>query len=106
MLGPEDDWRDARGGRTIDVHMIHTQHLEGRFDMKPTRTHLMGVAAALSAIAIAAPVSIAGAATAAPVARPATVTGPTYITNAPSTFINTNNQVSPGNNSSGSQFAS
>jgi hypothetical protein len=81
--------------------------LKGRFDMKPTRTRLVGVAAALSAIAIAAPVATAGAATAAPVvARPAaTVVGPTYITNAPSTFINTNNQVSPGNNSSGSQVA-
>jgi hypothetical protein len=80
---------------------------EGRFDMKHTRTRLMGVAAALSAIAIAVPVSTAGAATAAPaVARAAeTVIGPTYITNAPSTFINTNNQVSPGNNSSGDQVA-
>jgi hypothetical protein len=67
----------------------------------------VGVAAALSAIAIAAPVSTAGAATAAPaVARPtATVVGPTFITNAPATFINTNNQVSPGNNSSGNQVA-
>jgi hypothetical protein len=106
MLCPEDDWRDPRGGRTIDVHMIDTQP-KGRFDMKPTRKHLVAVAAALSTIAIAAPVSTAGAATAAhAVARPtATVTGATYITSAPSTFINTNNQVSPGNNSSGSQFA-
>jgi hypothetical protein len=74
--------------------------------MKPTRTRLMGVAAALSTIAIAAPVSTAGAATAAPAVAPAaTVTGATYITTAPSTFINTNNQVSPGDNSSGSQVA-
>jgi hypothetical protein len=75
--------------------------------MKPTRTRLVGVAVALSAIAIAAPVATAGAATAAPaVARPvAAVTGATYITTAPSTFINTNNQSSPGNNSSGSQVA-
>jgi hypothetical protein len=80
--------------------------LKGRFDMKPTRTRLVVVAAALSAIAIAAPVSTAGAATAAPAVAPAvTVTGPTYITTAPSTFINTNNQVSPGDNSSGSQVA-
>jgi hypothetical protein len=75
--------------------------------MKPTRTRLMVVAAALSTIAIAAPVSTAGAATAAPAVTPAatTVTGATYITTAPSTFINTNNQVSPGDNSSGSQVA-
>jgi hypothetical protein len=67
----------------------------------------MGVAAALSTIAIAAPVSTAGASTAAPAVAPAvTVTGPTYITTAPSTFINTNNQVSPAGNSSGSQVAS
>jgi hypothetical protein len=24
MLCPEDDWRDARGGRTIEVHLIET----------------------------------------------------------------------------------
>jgi hypothetical protein len=108
MLGPQDDWRDPRGGRTIDVHMIHTQHLEGRFDMKPTRTRLMGLAAALSTIAIAAPLSTASAATATPaVARPAaTIVGATYTTTAPSTFINTNNQVSPGSISSGNQIAS
>jgi hypothetical protein len=76
--------------------------------MKPTRTHLAGIAAALSTIAIAAPVSTAGAATAAPApARPAaTVVGTTFITTAPSTFINYNNQVSPGGNSFGSQVAS
>ena len=75
--------------------------------MKPTRTRLVVVAAALSAIAIAAPVSTAGAATAAPAAaRPSdTVIGATYITNAPSTFVNTNNQVSPAANSSGNQTA-
>jgi hypothetical protein len=67
----------------------------------------MGVAAALSAIALAAPVSTAGAATAAhAVARPAdTVIGPKYITSGPATFINTNNQVSPGDISSGNQVA-
>jgi hypothetical protein len=75
--------------------------------MKATRTRLVGVAAALSAIALAAPVSTAGAARAAPaVVRPAdTVVGPKFITSAPATFINTNNQVSPGGNSSGNQVA-
>jgi hypothetical protein len=73
--------------------------------MKATRTRLVGVAAALSAIALAAPVSTAGAARAAPaVVRPAD-TGPKFITSAPATFINTNNQVSPGGNSSGNQVA-
>jgi hypothetical protein len=76
--------------------------------MKPTRMRLMGFAAALSAIAIAAPAATASAATAAPaVARPTeTIIGPTFNTTAPATFINTNNQVSPGNNSSGDQIAS
>jgi hypothetical protein len=107
MVGPEDDWRDARGGRTIVVHMIHTQHLEGRFDMKPTRTRLVAVAAALSTIAIAAPASTAGAATAVPAGAPApTVVGPRYITSTSATFINTNNQVSAGSISSGGQYAS
>jgi hypothetical protein len=75
--------------------------------MKPTRTRLVGIAAALSAIAIAAPAPTAGAATAPPAVAPpaATVIGPRYITNAPSTFINNNNQVSPGNNTSGNQDA-
>jgi hypothetical protein len=105
MLGPEDDWRDPRGGRTIDVHIVDTL-TERRLDMELTRTHLVGLAAALS-IAIAAPVSTAAAATAASaVTRPAaTVVGPTYITTAPSTFINNNNQVSPGSISSGNQDA-
>lgn len=72
--------------------------------MKPTRTRRMLVAAALSTIAIAFPVSTAAAAD--PVAgQPATVTGPTYITTAPSTFINNNNQVSSGSTSSGDQSA-
>lgn len=76
--------------------------------MKPTRTHLMRVAAAVSTIAIAASMSTAAAATAAagPVAgHAATVTGPTYITTAPSTFINNNNQVSAGSTSLGNQIA-
>jgi hypothetical protein len=65
---------------------------------KPNRARRVWVAAALSAIAIAAPVSTAAAAT-------ATVTGPTYITTAPSTFINNNNQVSSGDISLGGQSA-
>jgi hypothetical protein len=75
--------------------------------MKPTGMRLMGLATVVSAIAIAAPVSTAGAATAAPTAaRPAdTVIGATYVTNAPSTFINTNNQTSPVSNTSGDQIA-
>jgi hypothetical protein len=99
-----------------------------RFDMKPNRTRLLVVAAALSTVAIAGPVSTAGAATAhraaaavavvsdgssavaLPVAErdaghgPA-VTGSTYITTAPTTFINDNNQVSDGNTSLGNQSA-
>jgi hypothetical protein len=84
-----------------------TLAIESGFDMKPIRTPLVWVVAALSAIAIAAPVSTAAAATAAPAVAPVavTVTGPTYITTAPATFINTNNQVSPGGNSSGDQVA-
>jgi hypothetical protein len=77
--------------------------------MKPTRMRRMGIAAALSAIALAAPMATAGAATAdaAVAARPAdTIIGPMYNTSAPATFINTNNQVSPGGNSSGDQVVS
>ena len=75
-----------------------------RFARKPTRARLVWVAAALSAIAIAAPVSTAAAAGA--VDGPAaTITGPTYITTAPSTFINNNNQVSSGSTSLGDQVA-
>jgi hypothetical protein len=104
MLGPQDDWRDPRGGWTIVVHMIHTQHLKGRLDMKPTRIRLMGVAA-LSTIAIAAPVSTAGAATTAPVAPVPRVIGATYITTAPTSFTNLNNQTSSGSTSLGNQTA-
>ena len=74
--------------------------------MKPIRTHLVGVAVALSAIALAGPIASAGAATApATAGRAATLVGPTYITSAPATFINNNNQVSPGGNSLGNQVA-
>jgi hypothetical protein len=105
-----------------------TDELKGRLDMKPTRTRRVVAAAALSTIAIAAPISTAGAATAAPAVAPfatgwdgspavtlpatgpvagqaAAVIGPTIITTAPTTFINTNNQVSAGDNWSGGQAA-
>jgi hypothetical protein len=96
--------------------------------MRPARTSPLVIAAALSAIAIAAPVSSASAATDPPavatviggwdglqsVALPAiepvagqaaTVTGPAIITTAPSSFVNTNNQVAAGGNWSGGQAA-
>jgi hypothetical protein len=97
--------------------------------MKPTRSRLVGVVGALSAIAIAAPVSTASAETAAPAVAPvhtmaarwgeftalpfaqgafalgATVVGPVIITTAPTLFVNTNNQVSVGGNWSGGQVA-
>jgi hypothetical protein len=70
----------------------------------------VSIAAALSAVSIAAPVSTAAAATTARAAGPgdppaATVTGPRYITTAPSTFINNNNQVSSDDVSLGGQSA-
>jgi hypothetical protein len=85
--------------------------------MRPTRTQLVGLAAALSTIAIAAPVSAAAAA--APVAivsgnpdgSPAvtlaapghagTVTGPTFITEGSATFTGTHIVVSSGDASLG-----
>jgi hypothetical protein len=78
--------------------------------MKPTRMRVMAVAA-LSTVAIAAPVSTAVADTPTPAVavtvpgagRPATVIGPTFVTTAPTTFINTNTQVASGDISSGSQ---
>ncbi|MEA2307526.1 MAG: hypothetical protein QOH43_4806 [Solirubrobacteraceae bacterium] len=95
--------------------------------MKPNRTRLMGVAAALTTIAIAAPIATAGAATSAPAVaplaitiagpnsgptltarvdgHPATVVGPTFITSAPATFVNTNTQVSSGASTAGEQVA-
>jgi hypothetical protein len=68
------------------------------------------VAAVLTTIAIAAPVSTAGAATAAPAAGPvgrqaATVSGQTFVDTTPSTFVNYNSQSSAGSNSSGNQYA-
>jgi hypothetical protein len=105
MLGPEDDWRDPGGGWTIDVHLIHTTTSKGRPDMRPTRTRLLAVAAAVSTIAIAAPVTTAAAAPAADAAPAASVSGPTYITTAPTTFVNNNNQVSAAAISSAGQVA-
>jgi hypothetical protein len=73
--------------------------------MRATRTRFMAVAA-LSAIAIAAPVSTAGAATAPPDGQAATVTGAVYITTSPGVvFVNTNNQVATGDAVAGGQFA-
>jgi hypothetical protein len=106
--------------------------------MKPSRKRLVGIAAALSTVAIAAPVSTASAAWTAPTLAPfsfgavglpgfpatgwgggpaasfpavgavtggVVVVGPTVITTAPSSFINTNNQVSAGGNWNAGQFA-
>jgi hypothetical protein len=95
--------------------------------MKLIQMRLAGVAAALSTIAIAAPLSTASAATAAPVpvaaaawdgfpavtlavtapvvGQVATVIGPAIITVAPASFINTNNQVTAGSAWSGGQAA-
>jgi hypothetical protein len=80
------------------------------FAKKTNHARLVQVAAALSALAIAAPVSTAAAATTARAAGAgdapdATVTGPRYITTAPTTFINNNNQVSAGDTSFGGQSA-
>jgi hypothetical protein len=95
--------------------------------MNATRRRLVGVAAALSTVALAVPLATASAASAAPALGPApyagawwgsgfglpftgitpgvgvTVTGPIIITTAPSTFINTNNQVSAASNFAGGQ---
>jgi hypothetical protein len=88
---------------TAGDHVLDTQKPKGTSDMKLTRTRLVGLAAAMSTMAVAAPVSTAAADTAAvPVA---TVVGPTFITSAPATFINTNTQVASADNSAGGQFA-
>jgi hypothetical protein len=82
------------------------EKLSSRFAKASSRARLVPIAAALSAVAIAAPVSTAAAAAAGPGDPPAaTVTGPRYITTAPTTFINNNNQVSEGNTSLGGQSA-
>jgi hypothetical protein len=83
---------------------------ERQFVMKPTRMRLAGVAAVVSAIAMAAPVSSAGAATPAPAAVPvvtkaAAVIPQTFVTTSPSTFVNYNSQTSGGAISSGDQVA-
>jgi hypothetical protein len=87
--------------------------------MKPTRTLLVGVAAALSTIAIAAPVSTAAAATAPPAeapaavvsaalngspavtpaaaGQPATIVGPRFVTDGTATFINMKIVTASGN---------
>ena len=88
--------------------------------MKPTRTRLVGIAAVLTTIAIAAPVSTAAAATAAPVTivstgpngsptvtlpapgQAGTVVGPTFITRGSATFTDTTIVVSDGNVAVGS----
>jgi hypothetical protein len=93
----------AAGGRSTCTS-VETP-IERGFDMTLTRMRLAGLAAALTTIAIAAPVSTAGAAAAAPARQPATLVGPTYITTAPATFINNNNQVSASATSAGAQIA-
>jgi hypothetical protein len=82
--------------------------------MKPTRMRLLGLAAALSTLAIAIPVSSAAAATTAPIAivssgpdgsaaitlpargQAGTVTGPTFITKGSASFTDTNIVVTSG----------
>jgi hypothetical protein len=99
-----DDRREHRS--TLN----HSTALKGRFDMKPTRMHPVWIAALLSTVAIAGPVSTAGAATAAAATGPvaeqaATVTGQRFVSTSPSTFINYNSQTSVGTISSGNQYA-
>jgi uncharacterized protein YraI len=86
------------------------ENLSSSSAKKSTRARLVRIAVALSAVAIAAPVSTAAAATTARATGPgdqpaATVTGPSYISTAPTTFINNNNQVSDGDVSSAGQSA-
>lgn len=77
--------------------------------MKPPRKRLVGVAVALSAVAIAAPLSTASAAalrSRGPVpGQAAEVIGPLVVTTAPSTFVDTNTQVSAGGASAGVQLS-
>src|ERR1700681_2036116 len=86
------------------------ENLSSSSAKRSARARLAGIAVALSAIAIAAPVSTAAAATTARAAGAgdppaATITGPSYISTAPTTFINNNNQVSAGDVSSAGQSA-
>jgi hypothetical protein len=124
--------RPAHCGRTsvsldnvFQVGSVGGLERSERSDMEPTRSRLVGVAAALSTIAVAAPVSPAAAETAAPVrnaaarvgeltdvpfapgafALGATVVGPVIITAAPSFVVNANNQVSVDGNWFGPQVA-
>jgi hypothetical protein len=109
---------------TVQMQPDHHTNMKGRFDMKPTRTHLVGMAAALSAIAIAAPVATASAATAAPAVaiasagpdgsatvtlttpgQTATVIGPTFITIGSATFTDTRIVVSSGDAFAGGNVA-
>jgi hypothetical protein len=100
--------------------------------MKSTRKRLVGVAAALSAVAAGAPVSTASAVPPVPIVDAGSggfpfsgwggflgitppvigpvdgaiaVVGPTVITTAPSSFVNVNNQDSAGGNWAGAQWA-
>lgn len=95
--------------------------------MKPTRKHLVGVAAALSTVAVAVPQSTASAGVPVPmaaadyggwagfeaitppviggVAGGVLVVGPTVVTTAPSVFVNVNNQDSAAGNWAGPQVA-
>jgi hypothetical protein len=86
------------------------ENLSSSSAKKSTHARLVRIAVALSAVAIAAPLSTAAAATTARATGPgdqpaATVTGPSYISTAPTTFINNNNQVSEGDVSSAGQSA-
>jgi hypothetical protein len=69
--------------------------------MKPTRKGLVAIAAALSTIAVAAPISTASAE--GTLGTGVTVVGPVITTTAPSSFVNTNNQVSAAATSDGVQ---
>jgi hypothetical protein len=111
------------------VQVASLGSLERRIAMKPTRARLAGIAAALTTVAIAAPMSSASAAAVPPAVDPLgiagdwwggtagvpwtaiepvggfAVVGPVIITTAPSSFNNTNNQVAAGDNWSGGQVS-
>jgi hypothetical protein len=69
---------------------------ERQADMRAHRFHLAGVAAVLTTIAVAAPVSTAGAATG---------TGQTFVNTAASTFTNYHSQTSADALTSGRQVS-